>query len=102
MELWSNCVPFLSTFLHSFYLFAFKDFFIYVSIIMSGISTTLDLKAFQSLLKGLVQIVYYHNPLLSSSNDITREDLVAKVYANSELDVNDKKNEIEIFENVRN
>jgi hypothetical protein len=67
---------------------------------MSGISTVLDLKAFQSLLKGLVHIVYYHDPLKSSANDITREDLVAKVYGNSDLDVNDKKNEIEIFENV--
>ncbi len=68
---------------------------------MSRISTSLDLKAFQSLLKGLLQIVYYHNVSKSSTNEITREDLISKVYANVDLEVNEIKNEIEVFENVR-
>ena len=65
---------------------------------MSSIAISLDIKTFQLLIKGIIQIVYFSD----NQNSITiREELITKLYSNSELDGNEIKNEVELFENVR-
>jgi len=74
---------------------------------MSAITTTLDIKSFGLLIKGLTHILYYANNQSNNKNNTTaatmtttREELSIKLYTNSGLDTNEIKNEMELFENI--